>query len=70
MTALTLPAPDVAPPVVGDVLHTVCCDPDRAICGTDVSAEPWVDGGQPATCDVCAAAEWLDCPDNGCRGRR
>ncbi len=39
----------------GDALiHTVCCDETRALCGKDVSSEPWVaDAAHPNDCVVC-----------------
>jgi hypothetical protein len=39
-----------------DLVHTVChCDPDLALCGTDVTGEPWDDDGED-----CAECERLD----------
>lgn len=63
---LALPAPTSAE----DVTHTVCCDEDRAICGTDVTGQRWGGVSDPTTCPVCAEAEWRPCPDNGSRGTR
>lgn len=37
--------------------HLVCCDPDTALCGTDVSASPWGSGRDSVApedqCIVC-----------------
>ena len=38
-----------------DVLHVVCHDPNTALCGADVSGEPWRTG--ETTCQVCAIAD-------------
>lgn len=72
MTALTLPAP--APPEVGDDdwIHGICCDPDVALCGADVSAAAEVaitslDGVCPAC--VAIADLPLPCGTPGCPGR-
>jgi hypothetical protein len=34
-----------------DINHWYCCDPDRALCGADVSDEPEID--QDPDCVVC-----------------
>ncbi|GHA01131.1 hypothetical protein ACFOOM_12385 [Streptomyces echinoruber] len=46
-----------------DLTHTVCdCSPDIALCGTDVTNEPWADGSEEATCVVCRDLEDQGCP--------
>lgn len=46
-----------------DLTHTVCdCTPDIALCGTDVTDQPWADGSDESTCVVCRDLEDLDCP--------
>jgi hypothetical protein len=45
--------------------HLVCCDPNRARCGHDVTDIKWTDPDDPAwgpTCPDCAAVEDDDCP--------
>lgn len=67
MTALDVrPAPP--PPSAGDANHVVCCDPDVALCGTDVSDEPWEPVGHSCPpCPPCEAAESLGgCGARGC----
>ena len=43
-----------------DLVHHFCCDPDRALCGEDLSEgeECPLDAGQP--CVVCADLALLD----------
>lgn len=36
-----------------DLDHTVCCDENIALCGRDVTDEPWVEVGSPNQCVVC-----------------
>jgi len=38
-----------------DLLHTVCCDENLALCGADVTDQPWTDTGQ--TCTTCDRLE-------------
>lgn len=62
---MTILAPEQAPAVQGsddDVFtHVVCCDPDVALCGSDVSDVAWVDEDEEATCVVCADLEEHTC---------
>jgi hypothetical protein len=46
-----------------NVSHVVCeCDPDLALCGTDVSEAPWLtDEDQDAECVVCDDLERYPC---------
>ena len=65
---MTAPAPIVAP-VDNDprVFHWVClCDVDIAVCGKDVSGEPWGAQGRLPTCPLCALMETEPCPRCGC----
>lgn len=48
-----------------DAIHIVCCDPNRALCGEDVSGEEWVDDGEPTTCITCEVIEELGIPSCG-----
>lgn len=51
-------------PVV-DEMHYVCsCDPNVALCGTDVTHERW-DETREATCVVCDDLAEADCPRCG-----
>jgi hypothetical protein len=45
--------------------HLVCCDPNRARCGHDVTDSKWADPDDPGwgpTCPDCATLEDDDCP--------
>lgn len=45
-----------------DIMHLVCdCNDDIALCGTDVSGEPWNHDSDPDLCVVCADLDVLDC---------
>ncbi|MFK4801738.1 hypothetical protein ACI3K5_24025 [Streptomyces sp. MPA0124] len=65
MNAVSLPAPVV---YVLDLdsdqstTHVFCCNPDRALCGHDVSNDPEVDGPTPTDCVVCLDLEEQPCP--------
>lgn len=56
MSVLTLPVvePDRAD-VDDDSAHIVCCDPDRALCGEDVSRKDFIDGpvDEERDCEPC-----------------
>lgn len=44
-----------------DLIHTTCChDDDLALCGADLTGEPWTEGGDNL-CVVCEAL--LDAED-------
>lgn len=60
MTALA-PELDTATHDGDDEVHVVCCRPDVALCGSDVTALAWVDDDAEATCVVCADLEGLPC---------
>lgn len=67
MDTLTMPTRTLSD-LADDVLHTVCCHPDIAFCGADVSREPWSSSGTP--CPLCEhmQAEALPCPVRPCLG--
>lgn len=44
----------------GDLTHVICCNEDIAVCGTDVSDEPFVGDDVPVDCIVCLDAD--TCP--------
>ncbi|MFF0597868.1 hypothetical protein [Streptomyces antibioticus] len=48
-----------------DEVHVVCCNPDVALCGTDVAGLPWGDGDEETTCIVCRDLEHQNCPRCG-----
>ena len=48
-----------------DETHVVCCNPEIALCGSDVSGTPWVDQDEEATCVVCHDLEGQPCPSCG-----
>jgi hypothetical protein len=59
-------APAIAPArpqLEPDICHEVCCDENRALCGEDVTGQPWVNPGDPITCPLCLLTE--QCPDCG-----
>lgn len=67
----TAPAPAPAATTTGDDLdHLYCCDPDTALCGTDISDNTEADFEHP-DCVVCADLEVTDvscspnCPFGG-----
>ncbi|MEV4271968.1 hypothetical protein [Micromonospora aurantiaca (nom. illeg.)] len=43
-------------------MHVVCCDPNEALCGTNVAAHSYVPAGAETTCQLCAIAEANDLP--------
>lgn len=73
MTTSTLTRPDAPgrPPEDPDVDHLVCCDPDTAICGADVSDLPPPREGIPAGAELCelcliAVENGLGCTSADC----
>lgn len=50
-------------------VHAVCCDPNTALCGLDVTDMEWGDGEQ--VCHACeiAALEGLPCASPTCPER-
>lgn len=68
--------PDTAvldrPAATGDsaeINHIVCCDDDTALCGADVTGDPWSDEGPE--CRACVT-EWSagpPCPVVSCERR-
>ncbi len=64
MTTAHDPAPETTD--TGDLTHVVCeCTPEIALCGADVSGQPWVDEGEETTCVVCRDLEDLSCTRSG-----
>lgn len=65
--AVTVLAPEPADTGTGDegLTHTVCCDEDTAICGTDVAGQPFVGDEVPIDCVVCLLTD--SCPTCGRR---
>ena len=49
-------------------VHVVCCDPDTAVCGANVSGQDWVPNSTETTCRLCALVEAEDLPCGMCRG--
>ena len=43
-------------------VHVVCCDPNEALCGTDVSALNVAPDEDEVTCPLCAIAYEEDLP--------
>lgn len=51
------------------LVHTFCCDPDRALCGKDVSGEPVTACIEsPDDCVVCEDLAAGPCGAEGCTG--
>ncbi|MGW1498964.1 hypothetical protein ACWCQW_10400 [Streptomyces mirabilis] len=52
---MTTLAPECVETDTGDtaITHAVCCDDDTAVCGTDVSGEPFVWVEDAVDCVVC-----------------
>lgn len=71
MTTATLPDTVKAPTGSGSLIHTVCCDDNRALCGRDVSRDPWRTPKRPdESCVVCEElAEAPTCGAAFCRLR-
>jgi hypothetical protein len=55
-----VPAP-AASSTGDDLCHLVCCDDDRALCGTDVTDSSWTDDDDETTCVVCHDLDGLPC---------
>ena len=55
MTAVTLPLAELDTTSTDDPAHLVCCDEDWALCGKDVSREPWIFEplDEAEDCEVC-----------------
>jgi hypothetical protein len=49
-------------------VHVVCCDPNEALCGTNVSSHRDVPAATETTCVLCALAEanHLPCANPSC----
>ena len=69
----TLPQPVIVPTSRPSLDHWVCgfdCDDNLALCGTDVTFEPWGNGTVPNECVVCAELDKLPhCASPNCLGR-
>lgn len=56
MTTATEPAPATTPAGT-DENHIYCCNPDRALCGTDLTGHTYLPAGTAPTCVVCTDLE-------------
>ncbi|MFF1416535.1 hypothetical protein [Streptomyces sp. NPDC058280] len=45
-----------------DICHLYCCDPNTAICGTDISQHAEVSTDIPVDCVVCVDDTIVACP--------
>jgi hypothetical protein len=45
--------------------HVYCCDPETALCGTDLSDTDETDDDDAPTCVVCLDLEDVTCPRCG-----
>jgi hypothetical protein len=62
MSALdAAPTPARTGPGGTDLDHIYCCDPDVALCGTDISDAPEIDPNSEINCVVCADLEFQPC---------
>ncbi len=73
MNTTTLPAPSGTSTdgMDDDFEHLWCCDPDRALCGADLSEDNDVgDADLEAPCPMCEALEEINlpCGAKGCAG--
>ncbi|WP_394436257.1 hypothetical protein [Streptomyces sp. SGAir0957] len=57
---LTAPSPSAATSVGDEITHLYCCDPNRAICGVDLTGVPEVD--EDENCVVCIDPDEHPCP--------
>lgn len=69
--ALVEPRPVVDRALRGDpaMVHLYCCDPDRAMCATDLSGGQHMPLGTPAECVVCVDLAGSPCGAWLCRLR-
>ncbi|MFJ1653474.1 hypothetical protein ACIOC2_19205 [Streptomyces sp. NPDC088337] len=45
-----------------DLTHAICgCNEDLALCGADVSGEPWAGEAEEVNCIVCQDLMWSPC---------
>jgi hypothetical protein len=53
-----------------DIQHIVCCDPNTALCGSDVSDVPFTDMPLQYECPLCIWADTVQasCPSPTCPG--
>lgn len=56
------PTADTAGRVTHELDHLYCCDPDIALCGTDISDSPELFDDGATTCVVCDDLEDQLCP--------
>lgn len=61
MTTRLAPAPAKPTADSSDLDHLYRCDPDLALCGTDVSDVPEIDADSDITCVVCADLDGEPC---------
>ncbi|MET4670773.1 hypothetical protein [Streptomyces sp. PvR018] len=64
MNTSLAPAPVKATNGGSDLDHIYCCDPDLALCGTDVSDVPEIDADSDINCVVCADLDGGPCSPN------
>lgn len=59
---ITIPEtdPDAAPDKK-ELVHLVCCNPDEALCGMDVTGFKWVGAEEEITCPMCSLMEGKPC---------
>lgn len=63
MTAATLPATQPGSPGVDDPIHAVCCDPDLALCGEDLTGADTVPTlPLDEACPTCLIADQINGP--------
>ena len=54
-----------------DLDHIVCCDPNRALCGVDMTDVEWIEPGtEELECVVCEDLAGSACGRRFCRLRR
>jgi len=48
-----------------DLDHLYCCDPNRALCGSDLTDSPELADDEDENCVVCIDLDEQPCPDCG-----
>ncbi|MGW3321095.1 hypothetical protein [Streptomyces virginiae] len=59
------PTVDRADGATDELDHLYCCDPDTALCGTDISDSPELFDDGETTCVVCVDLADAGCPQCG-----
>lgn len=68
MSERTIPERVAADLGQDNLVHVICCNPNLADCGKDLSGRPFLPDDTETTCRICAIseAEDLPCADPDC----